>query len=586
MMLRRITLGVAGAAMSLLAPLAQAQLPAAMDRLPADALVVGGIRNLDQFNAEVRAMAESLKLGDAMGPLDHITAVLKTPGVNSKGSAAFAMVPPAGGAADGEEGGEPGMVMILPVSDYKALVEALGGTPSSGIDQVTLQDHTLFVKSLDGGYILSADKQELLEGFVAKPGAGAGFEKMLGASGKAVADKSDIFFIANIPALAPKLKEGIEQMKQQGQMFAMMAGGQGPDFEKFGALAEEFVRDAQSAVLGLDLGEAGVSLGMGAQFTEGSSFAGYFQGKGDAPSLIAALPNQPFLLAFAMDSSTPGIKSFVKRMSEMNAGGQMMGPMGVAKMIDQIDGTAFFLGTTPAIMGGLFLNTTAYIKAKDPSAYLSQTKQTFEEMNKKEINGITFLTSYQAESATVGNNKVDVWTMKMQPDPTNPNSAQIAQMQTMLFGPTGLGGYMAKTDKGVVVTYSKNSSLLEQALQSAAKGEGLSKEAGVSQVAAQLPEARTLAGYVGIKNIMEIGIGFMAMIPGAPAVSFEIPQDLPPVGFGGTGDQGGFHSRIFVPTQVIQTIKDFAEAAQKQAAEEGMGDENKEGDEGTGQPKF
>jgi hypothetical protein len=286
-----------------------------------------------------------------------------------------------------------------------------------------------------------------------------------------------------------------------------------------------------------------------------------------------------------MDTSSAGMKSLMKRFAEMGKGdGQgMLGPMQMSQMIEKVDGTGFFWGTTPALMGGLFLNTTAFIKTADPEGYLAQARRAFEEMNKKTIEGITFTTGYQPGGAKVGETPVDVWTMKMQGDPTNPASAQIAQVQTMLFGPTGLGGYMARASNGVIVTYSKNNSLLDQALQAAKSGQGLSKDDGIAQVAPNLPAGSSFTGYMGIKNILEIGIGFLSMMPGAPVVNFEVPQDLPPVGFGAANAQGGVHSQVFIPTQVIQTVKSLVETVQKAGEAEEMGDEDAEE---TGQPKF
>ncbi len=588
-MLRRALYGIAGTAMSLLAPMVAAQVPPAMDRVPTDALVVGAIKNLESFNKELSGLATAIGVpAEALTQLNEVSDLLKTPGLNAGGSAAFAMMPGAAGAegADEDEAGdeEGRMLMILPVADYQGFVKGLGGAATAGLDEVEVDGKTLFLKNLDGGFIAASPMREVVDAYQPKGGSTTAFEQMLGASGKAVADRSDIFFVANIPALAPKIKEGMDGFKQQAEMMAMMAGGaQQPNFEAMQAFADEFVRDAKGAVMGMDFAETGLNVGMGAHFAEGSQMAGYFSGKGNAGQILAALPNQPFLMSFAMDTSSPGIKSLLKRLGEINKNQAeaMGGMMNFTKMADKMDGMGFFWGTTPALMGGLFLNTTAFVKTSDPAAYLTEMKSSLEGINNKEINGTTFQTSYQAGGAKIGDREVDVWTMKMQADPTDPAAQQMAQMQMMLFGPTGLGGYAAKLENGVVMTYSKNNSLLDQAVAAAKGGDGLNKDAGIAQVSGQLPDNRSVAGYIGVKNIMEVAIGFAGMMGAAPA-DFQIPQDLPPIGFGAVTDAGGVQGQIFIPAQVMKTVKSFADTMGG-----GMGgDEMEENGDDAGQPEF
>jgi hypothetical protein len=578
MMLRRVMLGVAGAAISVFSPLALAQVTPAMDRMPADALVVATIKNLDQFNTEISNLARMLRLpADALTQLGEMGQLLRTEGVRADGSAAFAILP------GGEDGERPPMVMLLPVTDYQSLVRTLGGTPTAGIDLVEIEGEDVFVKSLDGGFAAASPDQDVLGGFQGAAGSRAAFEQMLGPAGKAVAERADIYFVANIPALQPQIQEGIEVFEQQLQMMAMMApGGQQPNTEAIKALVNDLARDARAAVFGLDISEQGLSLGFGAQFGEGSTFAGYFQAPGNAHRLIASLPNQPYLATYAMDVSSPGIKSLLKRMAAMQGEGQnpMFGPMQVSRFVDTMDGMSFFWGTTPALMGGIFLNTFAFIQTADPDGYIAATKKTMEDLNKQTLEGVTFQTAYQSGGAKVGNREVDVWTMKMQADPTSPNAQQVAQMQMMMFGPSGLSGYAAKTDKGVVMTYSKNSSLLEQAITSIHDGRGLNEDAGVQKVAGQLPENRSFAAYIGIRNILEIGIGFAGMM-GGPVAMFEVPQELPPIGFGATTDGGGIAGRLFVPNEVMVTIKELVDTFQGE-----MDEDDEDIAPATGQPRF
>jgi hypothetical protein len=558
MMLRRpwkATLCIAGLAMAMLAPMAAAQVPPAADRAPADAHIVGVIKNLERFSGQVRGLAERLRLPeDAISQLGEMNRMLAMPGLNAAGSAAFVVLP-------GEDEDDQRMVMILPVNDLQAMVRELGGEPGPGVNEVEIEGNTMYLKNIDGGFVVAGDDHDAVEAFQPASGSAQRFQQMLGQSGRSLAERSEMYFIANIPAMAPRLRQGLQRGMEQAEMMAMMAGGaQQPNLQAIQAFADDFLNEAQSAVLGLNIAEAGLSMGMAAQFKEGTQMAGYFREKGNASRLLNALPNQPYLVALAIDSSKPGVKQFFQRLSTMNPDSAPgMGPIQIAELVERTDGIGFFWGTTPALMGGLFLNTVAYYSTSDPAGLIQQTRQAMERLNRQTINDITFTTSYNENAERVGDRQVDTWSMRMQADPTKPGGQQMAQMQMMIFGHSGPGGYMARLDNGVVMTYSKNKNLLEQSIAAARNdNEGLSQEAGIRAVATNLPEGTTAAGYIGIRNILELAIGFMGMMGGGPAV--DVPENMPPIGFGLVTDAGGAHGQLFIPMAVMEAIRDMADS--------------------------
>jgi hypothetical protein len=193
---------------------------------------------------------------------------------------------------------------------------------------------------------------------------------------------------------------------------------------------------------------------------------------------------------------------------------------------------------------------------------------------------MTYQTNYESGGGKVGEKTVDAWSMKMSAEKDNPQAGNIAQAQMMMFGPGGLGGYVAPTDGGVVVTYGKNADLMGKAVEAAKSNDGLSSDPGVKAVSAQLPSDRTVEAYIGVKSIMETAIGFMGMMGAGPA-NFTVPADLPPIGMGGVAQSGGMRFSTFVPTQVITTIKALSDSMKgdEEPAEPAP-------QEKTGQPKF
>lgn len=572
---------LAGLAISMCAPALLADVPPAMDRVPGATPVVLSIKNVKQFHSSVDKMVKMLKLPpQSMVGLTQAAEFLKTDGLNTDGSAAVAFMK-LGKEADEE----PLLVMILPVKDYAAFAKSLGGK-GAGPEEVKYDGDTAFIKDVGGGFAAMSPKKELLDQVEGKPGNGKAFETLMGATGKAINDASDTIVFANMEAVGPMLKAGMADMKEQMEMMAAMGGGGANQagFDMMQVLMEGFVNDSSAGVMGFKSDDGGVHMDFGAQFKEGSPFAGYFNAKGNAGKLMSALPNQPFMFAMSMDTSSPGVKALFKKTLDAAKknpeAAKMMSGLNPLESIQTLDGLAMGMGTSPALMGGLFLNTTMYARTSDAAGYIKQMKDGFSAMNGKTFEGITYQTAYEAGAAKAGEKPVDAWSMKMQLDPNNPAAQQMGQMQMMLFGPSGMGGYISPADGGVVVTYAKNSELMTKALDAAKSGNGLGTDAVVKAVGQQLPADRNFEVQIGVKSILDTAIGFMGMM-GAGPTDFKVPESVPPIGIAGTGTSGGMRMTVFLPTKTMETFRDLGTSMQG-----GEGGEEPADGEKAGQPKF
>lgn len=567
---------LAGLAMSMCTPaLLLADVTPAMDRIPASTPVVFTIKNASKFHASINNVATSLKLPvEEMAGLAHMEKMIKLDGVNGEGSAALAML-----SLDNEKYADhPPLVLVLPVKDYAAMAKKLGGK-GEGLEEVKIEDEPMFVKDLGGGFAVMGPIKEIVEKFEGKAGNSKAHETLMGTTGKAISDSSDAYLLADMKDVGPMMKKKVDEMKSQmDQMAELGAPGANPaGVAMFTGMVDGFIRDAASGVVGFKATDAGVSLDMGAQFKEGSEYAGYFSSKGKAGSLIGNLPklDQGFLFAMAMDTSAPAIKTALKKMVEASKAGpeaaNMFAGLNPLESVESMDGMAFCMGQTPALMGGLFLNTTMYVKSQNPAAYTKFMKDAMSSLNGKTVQGMTYQTTYEAGGAKVAEKPVDAWSMKFQMDQNNPAAAQIGQVQMMLFGPGGMGGYASQIDSGVVVTYAKNSELMGKALEAAKSGGGLNSDAGMKEVQAQLPADRCFEAQIGVKSIMETAIGFMGMMGGGPT-NFNVPQDLPPIGMGATGASGGLRMTMFMPAKVMQTFKALGDSMNADGGEGGGGE--------------
>lgn len=560
-----------------------ADIPAAMDRVPAGTPVSIAIRDLEAFKARVMGMAEKLQLpmpGDAKEKLEG---VLKMEGLNRKGSLALAITPPK------EEGmGEGTVVMIVPVTDAAAVIKSMGGEGAGKVTKVKMPggDKDGFAKDIGGGYLAISDTQEATEKFEGKGGAKGSHEKALGAAGKRIGDAAEVLIVADIQAMHDQLAKGVAEMKEQMDGMAAMMGEQGAQMQSglkiMSAVADAFVRDGQVGVVGLSMDEKGVNLDFGANFKGDSASAKLMTGEGHSSRLMSRLPAGSFLFAAAMDWSAPGMRAMIRNAGEMSkAAGAQASPMGGfdqwAKMMEFADGQAYYMGASD-LGAGLLANSSYYFPSKDSKKLGESYKAMMMEMNGKKQQGVTFKVDYKDNAKDIGGAKASSYSLAFEMDPNDPAAAQAQMMMPMLFGPEGkMSGFVTSFDGGMVGTMSQNSELLTKALDAAKSGKGLMDDALVKQTAERLPGDRSMELFVGTKAILDTVQGFMAMMGGGGEM--QVPEQLAPIGVGLSTLGGGAQARVHVPTDVIKTFVDMG----KKAGAHGDGMDE---DAGTTKPKF
>lgn len=545
---------LAVAAVALVAGRAMAQVPAALDRIPSDVAVAISVKDIGKLKAGIESMAKALGVPAAqMEGMMKVDQVLGMQGADVNGSAAIGIL-----SLDGEE---PEAIAVLPVRDYAAFMKNFGGS-GAGIEEIKLDTKPVYVKNIEGGFAVAGPDKALVEKFGGKPGNGKAHEALMGAAGKAIASTRDVVIVANISKVGDHIKEALAGVKESVDM-AMMMAGQNADTSIFEKFSETFVRDGAAGIIGVGLTDAGLTIDFAAQFKEGSESAGYFASKGSASKLIAALPNQQSLFAGAIDISSPSMRKILKDIQQaaakmQEAAGEKDAPGFLPSgWADSADGIAFQMGNSPSPMGSLFVNTVAYIKTSDAAKMGSVMKDGMLAVNGKTVKGMTYETTYQ-EGVKAGELTVDAWTMKMTADPEDPEAVQMSQAMGMLFGPNGLSGYTAKTDGGLVMTYAKNTALVQRALAAAKGGENMNADPEVAKIAAELPADRSFEGYIGVQGLVDTALAFMGMMGMAPNIA--PPENIPPVGMGAATHDGGIRMTVVIPTKVMTSVKSLMEA--------------------------
>lgn len=561
-----------------------ADVPAVLDRVSATSQIVIAVRDMDALRNKMKGMAEQIGVPIPQDADDAVTSFLNAPDLSAKGSMAMVLTLPEGM-------GEPDIVMILPVTDARGFIISMGGTGEgvSGVKMFGPGDESGFAKDLGGGYIAFGKEKESVEKFDGKPGSKGAFGKALGTTGTRVADTADVLLIANVPQMKDRLEEGVAGMKESMEGMAQMMGEQGQQMASMlklmSTVADAVVRDAEVGIIGLGIDAKGINLDFGTNFKEGSESAKNFADKGGAAGMTSSLPSGDFLFAGSADWSSPGVRRLMKAASDMtkDAGAGADSPMGMAgmsKLANDSDGYAFFIGAAD-LGAGLFANSAIIYSSKDAAKLRGTWKNMMTEMNGKSQEGMTFKVEYKEDAKEVAGLKAASYSIAFDMDPNNPAAGQMQMVMPMMFGPEGkMAGYAVTTDKHLITTLSKNSELLERVIQSAKGGKGLASDAMVKQTADRLPADRMFEGYIGVKAVMDMAMGVMAMM--GRGAEIQTPENLAPIGMGATMTGGGVQLRMHVPTDVIKAMVDAGKAFQGGGND--AGDEPMQG--GDEKPRF
>ncbi|MGD9791438.1 MAG: hypothetical protein AB7Q00_09945 [Phycisphaerales bacterium] len=576
-----------------------ADLPKALDLVPGDSPIVLSVRNVGKFKDRVQGLMETLKVPqdelDGFGDLEEAMAL---PGIHRGGSMAMVIYPPEKIANPEEDGmvedKARASVILIPVTDYAAFVTAGGGDPNAATSEITFGDFTSQIRKAGDSFAVICDDAEDLAKFVPGSGQIASHTNTLGTVGMRVAESSDAFVYANMAPLRPLLEAGIAEgrqaMKEQAEnpeMAEMMAGGidvvkaMGTMFD----IGDTLVRDAQAAVFGMKLTDTAGAMDLGIQFTTGSETAGFFNSAGDSSSLLGMLPNQPFVAAYSMDMHDANLKRAMTKWLEFSR--QFQGEVSALsfgfgpEIIALADGQAATLGTVD-LSNGLFSKWSQIYVSKDPKALRSAFMNVAKQMDGATQQGMTFRTTYSAETKEIAGRMADVWTMGMDVDPESEMAMAMQMVGPMLFGPEGqMKGYAATFKKGLAFTMSPNTPLLTATIEAAEGGPGLGLNADVAKVAEMLPKGRTMEMYLGTREITQsIHDAMMAFMGEAP---FEVPEKLSPVGFGATTNDGGMHMRIVLPSDVLAFMSEMMQQFEGPGMEDEM---DAEPAEPAGAPRF
>ncbi len=262
--------------------------------------------------------------------------------------------------------------------------------------------------------------------------------------------------------------------------------------------------------------------------------------------VLSALPEGPYYLAFGLDVASFGGASGIERIAGM-MGDDLLDSL-LMSFVRDVDAIAF--ATRPSklgvAMGGMLNDASLVYVASDPQA----TRDAFESA----MLGIDGVDGAIARSAAITRDATqrrggvaDEITMTAdiapesdrQPDARVGDASIQLTAERMIFGPRGWLGLGRVVDGAYVVTFSRRPDVMQATADAAdgiagvgADGRGLAIDPTLVAMRGWLPDAPGLEVFIDVGRLTGLARQVASLIPGAEAAIPEVPETMPPIGFG------------------------------------------------------
>ena len=575
-----------------------------LDQVPGDALVVIKLNKLKQTSEKMAAFADKLGLAQQMpaagDPIESLKGKLGIKqGLDDSGDAVIFF-------PNMEKEGEPAMVILVPVSDYKAFIGNFEGATTEGeVTTATLgeEEKESFIIERGKYAAISNEKAALDQ----KPDG----IKAEGLSAKEL-DGKDVVAYVNMKSARAKILPEITKNRQKiidEVEKNMKQGAAGPrrgpqededsdpaapapanaQQEKMIPLVrafvnrgldvvEQLVRDADAATYGLSFGDAGVNSTTMVQFAkESPSAKRVAELKNTDQSLLAGLPQGKYMFfGGSSDEASAGAKiiaDFVAPLEKEFAalgdaeGKALQGYLdGIKQYAAAVKMSAFGMATPSGMLGQDAIVQAIGVSVGDAKAVMEAQKKMFDAqqglMSLMSVGGVKteVQSSYKENAKTVDGVTLNQMTTNFAPpagQQATPQQMQMQQMMTFMYGPGGVTAWLGAVGNDKVISAAgANDELLGKLIASAKTGEDvLSKSAGLSATVKELPKERMVAAYVSLDQIAKTLANYARALMGMQ-LNLQLPDDLPPLGItmGTDGDGTALRADGHMPAQTLQSI--------------------------------
>ncbi|MEM7628843.1 MAG: hypothetical protein AAF356_05410 [Planctomycetota bacterium] len=553
-----------------LAPLASAELPQVLDRVPGDAPLVIVADSIAGTLDDVVAL-NALAGPELMDPqIPMFAAILKgLPGLDASAPAAFAVdmdkldaLADADPWAEGDDwdnedaappaGPESAIVAIVRTTDAALLERSIKSFGAQGL--------VIHVRDLGDGLAALGTDRAVVDRYDPTPGQLGAHTARLGPVGQRVDAASELLVIADPATFAPLMQEQVQSavFGQMGMM--MMMAGQNPAeaITPINEVITNWGEQAASGLIGVSYsGEGGLVLDVAAPFNEGTPLNAAMTHTGDAATMLSRVPGGSYYATIAADLRLPLVGEVFGRV----LAGQEDGVLpGLKTAIDSGTGAVFVAPESPA---GLLRNSVLVVRTDEPQATADAFAGAIRGLKTPADSPLIVTGTYEDDATTVEGVTADAYGLKMRP-------SEDAQRQAAAMGPfgqfmdpsffnallygdaTGFRGFAAPIDDAVLFTMSRSEPRLGTAIGAAGGTNALASDERVAGALAKLPEGASLVLLTHAEQLEQITQTLMFQLGFGEAPRAVETAD--PVAIGVAAIDGSTHARIVLPGHLIETI--------------------------------
>lgn len=549
-----------------------------LEQVPSDAVGVIEVKDLQGVSAKLAKFAKGLGI-DQFDPrwADPLASLMDQmdlkQGVNKGGDMAIAFFNPEGkkagrrnAAEEDDAAKQPPFVVLVPTSDYQQFLGNFQDVKDAGNDlsQVSVpKNHEKLFVAHRGEYAVAAMDKSLLSDH-------AGL-KLKGPAAKEAQSKDAILYI-DLKALRPLMEKGLKQGKVEMDKAQQNQAGPNPFatpqmkkmMEQYFNAADEFIKDARSTTISLNLTDTGIGAAALTEF-ESDSYLGKLIAKvqnTDKP-LLAGLPKATYF-AFGGAKLTPEVvtqlftdflEPLEKELAKQAKGEDVAKAFDAAKQVisSMNDIAAGYAAPAAPNQGLVEVVAVAHGNAQEILKAQKQALPAVSAMVGMSGPTVSADVSFDA-TKTVDGVEVQPYTLKFNIKGNDFQAMQARQMLTAMYGRNGVSGTMAAVnDNTFLSVQGGGGDLLSDAIAAAKDNtDALSQMASLKQVSSQLPHERAVEFYVALDNIANAAVKFMKQ-QGMP-VQFRLPPNLPPIGVSAGSDESAVRFDAFIPTDLVNSM--------------------------------
>lgn len=556
-------------------------LPDVLDRIPdnADAVIV--LKDLKTVSTKIANTATRLNLPVPPDPVGMVAQRMGiTRGLDQNGSVAVYVSMPAN--KEDTEGGPP-IVMLIPTTDSKAMLEGLNpSAPENGISTVTLPNDaadTGYVATV-GNYVALAQSKELLTQFLANKTSISG---KLTAPVKAAFENNDLVVFANVPHFRDRLLDSIKSFKPMIGMLVAMQGQGDPAANAMGAEIltsiitgfEQIITDADGGVETIRLDDAGVTLGFGAHLKPGTPSGNFIAAQKPLPNTeLTGLPNGKFIMAASgtWDAGTMGkLVGFFGDMLTKNPAIANSPKLDAVKrnfeaqkqVVSMMTAARFALYEQELTNAGIFSGVVD-IDVTDSAKFKEIVRKSVEDNAAASealqpsiaINLVKKEESFVSHGVTVDEYQMKYTAKDPLPTGVTPEQSkmEIATINKM-WGQDGMRLYMGYFDKSAVEVINGDQKLMDSAIYAAkAKSNELGALPEISAVNKQVVPNAIGVIYLSVDRIIAQVKKVAATQEGAPAGGVALGGNTYPVVISAGVTESVLTTEMHFPTSAIGTM--------------------------------